>query len=209
MISSALVGPAASHAPGMQTTTIPFLAWLCACFLTGCHQDMYDQPRIEPLEASTFFDDGMGARPAVPGTIFRGMIIDDPALTTGRENGHLVEELPIELTRELLQRGHERFEIICGNCHSRTGDGDGMIVRRGFPRPPSLHIDRLRGAPVGYVFSVITSGHGAMPALAHQIQVADRWAIVAYVRALQLSRHCLLEDLPADERKQLFGGGPE
>lgn len=180
--------------------------FICISLLAvGCHQDMYDQPKIEPLEASTFFEDGMGARPLVPGTVFRGQTIGNPALTTGRNDGAYVEQLPIELSRERLKRGRERFNIFCANCHSRTGDGDGMVVRRGFPRPPTFHSDRLRGVPVGYVFQVITSGHGAMPAFAHQIAVDDRWAVVAYLRALQLSRHARVDDLPPDERDRFEG----
>lgn len=164
---------------------------------------MYNQPRYEPLEASALFDDGMASRPLVPGTIARGQLELDDAFDTGRIDGQLVEELPVELTPALLERGEERFNIYCSMCHSRTGDGDGMIVRRGFRRPPSYHTDRLRGAPVGHFFDVITHGLGAMPSLDYQIEPADRWAIVAYMRALQLSQYARPEMLTPEQQQQL------
>ena len=175
----------------------------CLASLVGCHTDMYDQPRYEPLEASTFFEDGMASRPIVPGTIARGQLEADDALYTGRENGQLVQTNPLEITPALLARGEQRYNIYCSVCHSRTGDGDGMIVRRGYRRPPSYHIDRLRSAPDGHFYDVITHGFGAMPSLAHQVQPEDRWAIVAYLRALQLSQYANPDLLTPAELNQL------
>ena len=183
------------------TTRIVLTA--CLASLVGCHTDMYDQPRYEPLEASRFFDDGMASRSLVPGTIARGQLDADDALYTGREDGQPVQENPLEITPELLARGEQRFNIYCSVCHSRTGDGNGMIVRRGFRRPPSFHIDRLRSAPDGHFFDVITHGFGAMPSLAHQVRPEDRWAITAYLRALQLSQYANPDLLTPAEREQL------
>ena len=164
---------------------------------------MHDQPKLEPLETSSFFDDAQASRPVVSGTVARGQGMQDSPLSTGRSNGELVDELPVALTAGLLNRGRERFDIFCANCHGRTGNGAGMIVQRGFRRPPSLHIDRLRGAPLGHYFGVISQGFGAMPSYGHQIPVRDRWAIVAYVRALQWSQHARLDDLSPEEREEL------
>ena len=178
-------------------------AALACLALAGCHRDMYDQPRYEPLEASAFFDDGLASRPEVPGTIARGYLQLDDKYFRGKSDGQLITELPVELNAALLQRGQQRFDIFCSMCHGRMGEGDGMIVRRGFRRPPSFHIDRLRGVPLGHLFDVITHGIGAMPSYAHQVPVADRWAIVAYLRALQMSQYARLDDLPPEERAAL------
>lgn len=180
---------------------IPLMG-LCA----ACHRDMYEQPRYDPLEPSTFFDDGRSARPLVEGTIARGQLRLDDALYTGRQNGQLVTELPLDFSRQLLERGQERFNIFCSNCHGMTGQGDGMIVRRGYRAPPSYHTDRLRGVPIGHFFDVITNGFGVMPSYAHQISVEDRWAIAAYVRTLQLSQHATRDDLTPEELQQLENG---
>lgn len=180
-------------------------AALAAIVLAGCHRDMYEQPRYEPLETSDFFEDGRAARPLVPGTVqYQAAPVDGP-LHTGREAGQLVSELPMKLTEALLRRGQERFNIYCSVCHSRTGDGDGMIVRRGYQRPPTFHSDRLRGVPIGHFFDVATNGFGAMPSYAAQVAVRDRWAIAAYIRALQLSQHAAAADLPADVRQKIDG----
>ncbi|HVX59957.1 MAG TPA: cytochrome c [Pirellulales bacterium] len=179
------------------------LAMACAG-AAGCDMlDMYDQPRYEPLEASEVFDDHGASRQLVQGTVPRGWLREDDALYTGKINGEFVSELPVEFNEKLMKRGQQRFNIYCSVCHSRTGDGDGMIVRRGFRRPPSLHIDRLRNAPAGHFFDVMTHGFGAMPSYASRIKVADRWAIVAYIRALQLSQNARLQDVPEDERPKL------
>jgi mono/diheme cytochrome c family protein len=171
----------------------------------GCRDDMADQPRYEPLVASDFFPDGMASRPLVEGTIARGQLPEDRALETGKgADGEFLAELPVPLDDRLLRRGQERFNIFCSVCHGRTGEGNGMIVQRGFRRPPTYHSDRLRGMPVGYFYDVITHGFGAMPSYRKQVPLADRWAIVAYVRALQVSRHAPAAELSEAERARLL-----
>ncbi len=185
-----------------QAPTSLLLAALLVC--AGCHQDMKNQPRYEPLEQSDFFANDMSSRPLVAGTVARGQLQEDVAFETGKdENGQFVAQVPLELSRELLERGQNRFNIYCTPCHSRTGDGDGMVVQRGFKRPPSFHIERLREAPSGHFFDVMTKGFGSMPSYAVQIEPRDRWAIVAYLRVLQLSQNATLEDVPQDERGNL------
>jgi len=176
--------------------------------LPGCHRDMYDQPRYETMEPSTFFDDGTSARPLVAGTVARGQLAEDQAFHTGKVGGEFVRQLPVELDQGLLERGRQEFTIFCSVCHSPTGDGDGMIVQRGFRPPPTYHSERLRRAPPGHFFDVITNGFGAMPRFAAQIEPADRWAIVAYLRALQLSQHATLDDVPPGDRARLEEAGP-
>jgi mono/diheme cytochrome c family protein len=186
-------------------------AWaLCALAASagGCHTDMQDQPRYEALEASTFFADGMSARQPVEGTIARGQLHEDEPFYTGRDGKELVARLPIDVDLALLERGRERFDIYCSMCHGFDGEGDGLIVQRGLRRPPKLHIERLRNAPAGHFFDIITHGFGAMPRYAVQIEPRDRWAIVAYLRALQLSQNARLEDLPAEDRRQLEEARP-
>jgi mono/diheme cytochrome c family protein len=173
----------------------------------ACRQKMDDQPRYEPLEASRFFPDGQSARPRVPGAVARGELREDAALYTGQVGGRPVDALPVPITAELLARGRERYDIYCSPCHDRVGSGRGMIVRRGYRQPPSLHLDRLRQAPAGHFFDVATNGFGAMPAYAAQVPVRDRWAIVAYVRALQRSQHATLADVPPAERRLLEAEG--
>jgi hypothetical protein len=172
---------------------------------TACRQDMHDQPRYEPLEASEFFADGRSARPLVAGTVARGDLREDEHFYTGKANGTLVDRFPFPVTRAILERGQERYHIFCSPCHDRIGTGQGMIVQRGFRRSPSFHIDRLREAPVGYFFNVITNGFGSMYDYADRIPPRDRWAIIAYIRALQLSQHATLEEVPPGERQQLVG----
>ena len=199
--------------------------------LSGCsRQDMHDQPKYKPLRGTTFFEDSLSARPRVPGTVARGYLKDDSHLYTGRvsqtsaaggalpvvrppgidakspvaaQGPIFVDTFPFPITREVLERGRERFDIFCSVCHGRLGTGEGMVVRRGFRQPPSYHIDRLKEARVGHFFDVITNGFGAMPDYAAQIHVRDRWAIVAYIRALQLSQNVPLGDVPAEGRSQL------
>ena len=172
----------------------------------GCRQDMHDQPKFIPLRASESFTDHRSGRPIVEGTVARGRLQEDELLATGKVNGQLADTFPFPVTAEVLSRGRERFDIFCSPCHGRTGSGDGMIVRRGYKRPPSYHIDRLRDMPAGYFFDVIANGFGAMPDYRSQIPEPDRWAIVAYVRALQLSQHATIEDVPPSERPKLEGG---
>jgi hypothetical protein len=164
---------------------------------------MHDQPRYKPLVASDFFEDGRASRQPVEGTVARGRLDEDRALHTGRVGGALVAELPVPLTRDLLARGRDRYDIFCAPCHDRVGGGEGMVVQRGLRKPPSFHIDRLRQAPIGHYFDVMTSGFGAMPDYRAQVSVADRWAIAAYVKALQLSQHAAVADVPAERRGEL------
>ena len=170
---------------------------------SGCRQDMHDQPKYIPLRQSSFFGDDRSARPLVPGTVARGTLHADALLQTGKADGKDSTVFPFAVDTRVMERGRERFNIYCSPCHGRTGQGDGMIVRRGFRRPPSFHQDRLRTAPVGQLFDVITNGFGAMPDYAAQIAPADRWAIIAYVRALQLSEHATVADVPAERRTDL------
>lgn len=171
--------------------------------LAGCRQDMHDQPRYEALEGSTFFPDGRSVRPQVRGTVARGELETGTVLLTGRADGVLTPDLPLALTRELLSRGRERFEIYCTPCHGKLGDGNGIVTQRGFRHPPTYHSERLRGVPVGHIFDVITRGFGAMSDFSDRITPEDRWAIAAYIRALQYSQQAKLEELPADMRQEL------
>lgn len=187
------------------------LAWAplaALAALAGCHRDMYDQPRLEPLEENAFFDDGRASRPLVPGVVVYGAPPADSVLVTGRVNGELTDELPMELNAALLKRGEQRFNIFCSNCHGLSGDGDGMIVLRGYRKPPTYHSDRLRGMPIGHFFDVATNGFGVMPSYASQVPIEDRWAIAAYIRALQLTQYARLDDVPEAERLQLENEKP-
>lgn len=169
--------------------------------VSGCRQEMYDQPKYEPLEASTFYSDNRASRPFVDGTVARGSVA--PVAPAGADA--LVTALPMPLTIDLVRRGRERYDIFCSPCHDRTGGGQGMVVRRGYRPPPSLHVDRLREAPIGHLYDVITRGFGAMPDYAQAIPPEDRWAIAAYVKALQGAQHASIEDVPAEERVRLEG----
>ena len=174
-----------------------------AAAAAGCRQDMHDQPKYKAFRRSAFFGDERSARPPVEDTVARGQLRADAVYYTGKQGTMPVDVLPVPVTPALLRRGRERFGIYCTPCHGATGRGDGMVVQRGYRRPPSLHIDRLRNEKTGYFFDVITSGFGAMPDYSAQVAVADRWAIVAYVRALQLSENARLDDVPADRRAEL------
>lgn len=180
-------------------------AAFCLLLLVACRQQMAEQPSYRPLEKSTFFGDDRSARPLVPGTVARGQLRADERFYTGKSGGNLITTLPVALTPELLRRGQERFDIFCAPCHDRTGSGGGMVVLRGYRRPPSFHSDRLRQAPVGHFFDVMTKGFGAMPDYAAQVPPADRWAIAAYIRALQLSQNATLADVPPEARRVLQG----
>jgi len=164
---------------------------------------MHDAPRYEPLEASAFFSDGQSSRMPVANTVARGQLREDDLLYTGKIGGQLANEFPMPVTAEVMARGQERFNVFCSPCHARTGDGNGMIVQRGFRQPPSYYEERLVNAPVGYLFDVMTHGFGAMQDYAAQVPVADRWAIAAYIRALQFSRRGTVNDVPADRREEL------
>jgi hypothetical protein len=168
---------------------------------SACRLDMHVQPRENPLARSDFFTDHRSARPPVEGTVARGDLREDAYLYTGKVNGNPGDSMPFPVTKEVLDRGRERFNIFCAPCHSRVGDGKGFVPSRGFSRmPPSFHIVRLQKAPVGYFYDVITNGFGIMPDYASQIPVRDRWDIVAYVRALQLSQNATMADVPAGQK---------
>ncbi|GMU21280.1 MAG: hypothetical protein AMXMBFR13_13730 [Phycisphaerae bacterium] len=168
----------------------------------GCER-MMDQPRYDPLEYSEFFNDGLSARPIPAGTVPRGDPRTDDHLYFGRVNEALATEFPFPMTRADLERGRERFNIFCALCHGLTGEGDGMIVQRGFTPPPSFHLPRLRQAPVGHFFDVITNGWGAMYSYAERIAPEDRWRIAAYIQALQLSQHVPAAELPERDAGRL------
>jgi hypothetical protein len=170
----------------------------------ACNQHMAVQPYNRPYTPSDVFPDGSSARPIPADTVARGHVQDDPLLFSGKDsNGQDSTEFPFPITSEVLQRGRNRYEIYCVPCHGFTGDGDGLVVQRGFNPPPSYNTERLRQAPVGHFFDVVTNGFGAMPSYAAQVPVQDRWAIIAYIRALQLSQHATIDDAPPDARAQL------
>jgi mono/diheme cytochrome c family protein len=171
--------------------------------IAGCRQDMHDTPRYEAFEASDSFAGNRASRVPPPGTVPRGWLREDEALHTGKVAGQAVTTFPFAIAREDLARGQQRYNIYCTPCHGRVGDGNGMVVQRGLRQAASFHQDRLRQESPGYFFDVITNGFGAMPDYATQIPVRDRWLIVAYVRALQLSQHASVEDVPADRRPLL------
>lgn len=173
--------------------------------LSACRQDMQDQPKYKPLGASRFFADGREARPIPAGTIARDELNNTDSFHTGAENGAFLDTIPLKVDSKLLHRGQERFDIYCSPCHGRTGDGNGMVAQRGVKIPADFHTDRLRTVPPGYIYQVIKNGYGAMGDYGDQIPVNDRWAIVAYVRALQLSRDATMNDVPADQRGELSG----
>jgi hypothetical protein len=186
------------------------LAGLASLFLAGCSRlDMQDQPKYKYERGSDFFADGRSARPELDGTIARGSLNEDVAYYEGKgapdKDGipQDIDTFPLVVNRALILRGQQRFDAFCSPCHGRIGNGLGMIVRRGFKQPPSYHIDRLRNAPVGHFYDVITNGYGAMLNYAQQIDVRDRWAIVAYIRVLQYSQNANLNDLPTEARNKV------
>jgi mono/diheme cytochrome c family protein len=176
-------------------------AVFCLLTVSGCRQDMHNQPKYKPLRPSPLFSDKSSARPLIEGTVARGTLQEDEVFFTGKMSGATVKQLPFQMTEKDLDRGQERFNIFCTPCHDMTGTGKGMVVQRGYRQPPSLHDPRLRAADPGYVFDVITNGFGAMPDYRTQIDARDRWRIVAYVRALQLSNAGTAADIP--------GGNPD
>jgi len=187
--------------------SLPAIAVLCGLALTACgestlRQDMANQPRQNPLSPAPIFTDGRSARPVVDNTVARGATQEDALLVPKDSNA-----FPLPLTAELLQRGQQRYAIFCTPCHGIQGDGMGMIAVRGMKHPPSYHQDRLRNEPTGYIYDVITNGFGAMYGYSAQIPPRDRWAIIAYLRALQLSRNAPVADLPAQLREKLMAGG--
>lgn len=177
-----------------------WLAIMALPVLSACRNDMHVQPKILPLRPSDFYEDGRGSRTPPPGTIARGQLRDDTYLYTGMLDGKPGDMMPFPATREVLERGRERFDIYCAPCHSRLGDGNGMIVQRGFRRPPSFHEPRLRQAPLGHFYDVMSNGFGAMPDYAAQVNTPDRWAIAAYIRVLQFSQNAPVSVVPARQQ---------
>jgi len=197
-----------SKRPGARTVSgrvLPLAIAILVTTGTACRQDMHDQPKQKPLARSEFFTDQRSARPLVEGTVARGHLKEDAAFYTGKTADGLADTLPVPVTLELLQRGRTRYETYCAPCHGRAGYGDGMVVRRGFKAPSSFHVDRVRAMPVGWFFDVATTGFGSMSDYASQVSTADRWAIAAYIRALQRSQHAALSEVPADKRAGLDG----
>jgi mono/diheme cytochrome c family protein len=184
-----------------------FALMLLLAAFAGCRQKMANQPRYDPLEASDFFADGMASRPRIAGTVARGELAIDSFVATGKIGGQDADGFPFPVTEQVMDRGQERFNIYCSECHGRLGDGNGMIPARGYRRPPSFHTQSLRTAKTGHFFDVMTNGFGAMPPYAPQVPVNDRWAIVAYIRALQLSQNGTINDVPPAMRAQLANGG--
>lgn len=181
-------------------------AMIAALLCVSCRQDMNDQAKYGALKKSDFFRDGAASRTPPAHTVARGELRENGVFYTGRINEkEFAATLPMPLTPALLKRGEERFNIYCSVCHGRTGDGNGMIVQRGFPHPPAYTEERLRNAPVGYFYEVITHGYGLMYSYASRVEPEDRWAIAAYIRVLQLSQHATLADASAAERAKLEG----
>jgi hypothetical protein len=180
-------------------------ASLCgvAMLLSGCRLDMHVQPKYLPYEPTDFFGDGRSERPVITGTVARGHLHDDELFYTGQENGAVADKFPFPITKADIERGRQRYNIYCTPCHDYTGNGQGMIVQRGFPPPPSFHIQRLREAPAGHFYEVITNGYGVMFSYAARVEPADRWRIAAYIRALQLSEHAAVSDVPDTDRSKL------
>jgi len=185
------------------------LGWIgiaaCGILMTGCRLDMHIQPKYKDYEYSKFFSDNRSERPPVPGTVARGELRTDELLYAGKINGVPADVFPFPITAKDLERGRQRYNIYCTPCHDYTGNGNGMIVQRGFPPPPSYHIDRLMKAPVGHFFDVMTNGYGTMYSYAARVSPEDRWRIAAYIRALQLSEHATRDDVPSEELQKLEG----
>jgi mono/diheme cytochrome c family protein len=192
-----------------QRLATGILAAVVTCVaLTACRNDMHVQPKVLPLTHSDFYSDGRGSRTPPPATIARGQLRDDTYLYSGMINGQPANLMPFPATREVLERGRERFDIYCSPCHSRAGDGNGMIVQRGFRRPPSFYDPRLRQAPLGHFYDVMSNGFGAMPDYAAQVNTRDRWAIAAYIRALQASQTANAPAAQASPNVQIPGTAP-
>ena len=186
----------------------PFaVAALCLIAVTGCRQDMHNTPTAQPLRESLFVKGESTSRLPVEDTVARGTLQDDAAFFTGKEGATAANALPFPLTAAVLDRGEQRYNIYCAPCHGLAGRGDGMIVQRGYRQPPSFHVDRLQTAPLGHFYDVMTNGFGAMPDYRAQVAPRDRWAIAAYLRALQLSQHAAAADIPAEERQKLAQPG--
>jgi Cytochrome C oxidase, cbb3-type, subunit III len=186
-----------------QKTRLLILVGTLCLFAYGCHLDMYDQPKYKPLSSSSFYSNGQSSRPLIEGTVPRGQVHTDELLYTGKINGNFADVFPFPITREVVERGQDRFNTFCTPCHGRLADGDGMVVQRGFPKPPSFHADSVRTEPAGFYFDVISNGFGRMYSYAPSVPVHDRWAIVAYIRALQLSWMVPISEVPDSVRTKL------
>ena len=178
-------------------------AFILVLLCSACRQEMRADSRLKPLQEDLFFAAGRSSRPLVPNTVARAWARNDDIFFTGSVNGRLVRGFPSTVTRSQVLRGRDRFNIYCSVCHGPAGEGDGMIVQRGFPPPPSFHDQRLRDAPEGHFFYVMSHGYGAMYGYADRIDIEDRWAIIAYIRALQLSRNSKVEDVPPEHSGEL------
>ncbi|HEU4637055.1 MAG TPA: cytochrome c [Edaphobacter sp.] len=165
----------------------------------GCRQDMHDQPKFVPQRGTTFYADGRSVRPQVENTVAREQLHEDSYFYTGLVDGKEGDGLPFPVTEQVLKRGQERYNVYCTPCHSRVGNGEGMIVQRGYAKAGNFHTARLESAPLGHFFHVITYGYGAMPEYSAQVTPEDRWAIAAYIRALQLSQHATQADVAPGE----------
>ena len=179
---------------------------LCGLLLStgaACRQDMHDQPKIKAYREAEFFADRRGARPIPEGTVARGYLQEDEHLYTGKVSGRFTDEFPFQVTRQVLERGRDRFGIYCTPCHGPTGTGNGMVVQRGFRPPPSFHSDQVRKQTAGYWFDVMTNGFGAMPDYRAQVSPEDRWALAGYIRALQLSQQASTADVPSEKLPEL------
>jgi mono/diheme cytochrome c family protein len=177
---------------------------LLALSLGACRDDMHNQAKTKPLRESPFFADHSSARPLPEGVVARGFLRADAALYRGvGEDGKFVLDIPVPVTKQLLARGRERFDIFCSPCHGRTGDGQGMIVARGFKNPSTFHVDRLRNERAGYFFDVMTNGFGQMSSYAPQITPEDRWAVVSWIRTLQASQNMPGDFLGKEDREAL------
>ena len=190
----------------MKRSSLIVLAAALALLGSGCRQDMHNQPKAKPQSKSAFFADGRTGRLPVEGTVARGQLNEDDHLYRGKIDGKFATTFPFPVDAAVMQRGRERYEIYCTPCHGATGLGNGMVVQRGFKVAASHHIERLRNETNGYWFDVITNGFGVMPAAGPQVPVKDRWAIIAYIRALQLSRHAALTDISEAEREAVTSG---
>lgn len=185
------------------------LALVSLILSAGCRQQMGQQPKYKPLEGSDFFSDGRSARKPVGGTVARTLHGGEAQPAAFKSGAAYTNDFPYPVTPELLARGRARYEINCAVCHGLAGYGDGMIVRRGFGAPPSYHRDDVRAQPVGFYFDVVTNGYGAMASYKAQVSERDRWAIIAYIRALQLSQRATVDDVPPEERSRFGGGGQQ
>jgi mono/diheme cytochrome c family protein len=186
---------------GLPACTLTLV--LASLTLTACRRDMQDQPKYKPFHESQFFADHRSERPRIEGTVARGHLHLDPARYTGKVNNEDVDYIPIPITRADVARGQERFNIYCSPCHSRIGDGMGLVVLRGFRQPPSYFSEKLINQPLGHYFDVMTNGFGSMPSYDGRVAPDDRWRIIAYIKALQLSMSGTIADVPPDQQTYL------